>query len=319
MYTLRGIAVCFSSFFLVYAGASAAVILLRPRVCAYAQKRSPQICSNFLFSVRISPLLLTVLTTFLFAAPSFVMFEPRTVDEPIGACLPFLAFGGLAVIVAGLWNSISALRRISQTLVRWERDASALNPPAGIGKHVTLLRTTATAPPLTAAGIFRPSVWLSSAAASVLSESELGSALRHEFVHVERRDNLKKLLLRFVAFPGMAELESAWREAMELAADDGAVSNALEALDLAAAVIKLSRLAPMAATGELATSLVQSPAQSIHARVSRLLAWTGRPDSQARSHWMISLLCAAATLATLALTYSQLLRQVHAATEWLVR
>ena len=269
--------------------------------------------------MRMSPLLLAAFVTALLAAPSFVAFEPRAVDEPMGAWLPLLAFCGLAAIAAGLWNSISALHRISRTLVAWGHGASAFNPPAELAEHFAILRTTATASPLTAAGIFRASVWLSSAAESVLSESELASALRHELVHVERHDNLKKLLLRFVAFPGMAELESGWREATEFAADDGAVSNAFEALDLAAAVIKLSRLAPLTAPGELAASLVQSPAESIQARVSRLLAWSGKPDSQARSYWMTSLFCAAATLATVALTYTHLLIQVHAATEWLVR
>ena len=111
------------------------------------------------------------------------------------------------------------------------------------------MRVSGAAPPLTVAGILRPSVWLSRAAEFVLTERELQSALRHEFVHVRRRDNLRKLILRLVAFPGMAELESAWREATEMAADDGAVSSASEALDLAAAVIKLSRLAPLKPAG----------------------------------------------------------------------
>ena len=76
---------------------------------------------------------------------------------------------------------------------------------------------------------------------------------------MRRRDNLKKLLLRFVAFPGMAGLEAAWLEATEMAADDAAVSNAGEALDLAAALIKLSRLGPVEAPVDLTAALVHSP------------------------------------------------------------
>ena len=45
---------------------------------------------------------------------------------------------------------------------------------------------------------------LSGAAELVLTTNELQTALNHEIAHVRRRDNLKKLLLRFVAFPGMA-------------------------------------------------------------------------------------------------------------------
>lgn len=185
---------------------------------------------------------------------------------------------------------------------------------------VSVLWISAAAPPLTAAGILRPSVWLSRAAELVLTERELRSALRHEVVHLRRRDNLRKLILRLVAFPGMAELESAWREATEMAADDAAVSSASEALDLAAAVIKLSRLAPLSLPAELATALVHSPAESVNARVQRLIAWTEHRQSLAPRHSLGYALCAAvAVMSTLAVTYSELLVRVHAATEWLVR
>src|SRR5258708_34685891 len=127
---------------------------------------------------------------------------------------------------------------------------------------------------MTAAGIVRPRVLLSGAAESLLTASELQTALNHEIAHVHRRDNLKKLLLRFVAFPGMAGLEAAWLEVTEMAADDAAVSNAGEALDLAAALIKLSRLGPSGARADLTAALIHSPASAMNARVGRLIAWS---------------------------------------------
>ena len=141
-----------------------------------------------------------------------------------------------------------------------------------------------------------------------------------KLMHVRRRDNLRKLILRLVAFPGMAELERAWREASEMAADDAAVSSAAEALDLAAALIKLSRLTPLEPPAELTTALVHSPAESVNARVERLIAWTEQKQSPAPGYSLVYPLCtAAAVVVTLAVTYSQLLVRVHAATEWLVR
>ncbi len=319
MYALRGLAICFSTFFLVYVAISAAVVLAWPRIIVHGQKWSPRICSDILFSLRISPLALAVLATLLFAGPSFVMFEPHAAKESIGPWLPILGLGGLAVIAAGVWNAASALRRISSAASQWVSGASRLSHPAGFSGQITLLRTTAVAPPLSAAGVFRARVWLSSKAEQVLSESELHSALRHEFVHVRRRDNLRKLFLRFVTFPGMAKLEAAWLEATEMAADDGAVSNALEALDLAAAVIKLSRFTPLTSPSELVTSLVNSPAELLNARVARLLAWSERREIPLPALWRKSALWAAATFLTLAFTYSHLLLRVHAATELLVR
>jgi len=123
-----------------------------------------------------------------------------------------------------------------------------------------------------------------------------------------------------VAFPGMAGLENSWREAIEMAADDAAVSSASEALDLAAAVIKLSRLTPLQPPAELTTALVHSPAESLNARVERLIAWTERRQNAAPGYSRGYALCAAvAVVATLAVTYSYVLVQVHVATEWLVR
>lgn len=60
-------------------------------------------------------------------------------------------------------------------------------------------------------------------------------------------DNLKKLVFRFCFFPGMAKLESAWSQVAELAADDAAVSNMDDAVNLASALVKVSRLVPVEA------------------------------------------------------------------------
>jgi beta-lactamase regulating signal transducer with metallopeptidase domain len=259
--------------------------------------------------------------TLVLAVPSFLLLEPRAADEPMGAVPVVLGLCGMAVLVAGMWSAASALLRASRTIARWSNESGVIAPnPVDSRGSVPVLRVSGAAPPLTAAGILRPSVWLSRAAATVLTERELQSALRHEFVHVHRRDNLRKLILRLVAFPGMAELESAWREATEMAADDAAVSSAAEALDLAAAVIKLSRLAPLEAPAELTTALVHSPAESLNARVERLIAWTERPQDVAPGYSLRYALCAAAAVVvTFAITYSELLVRVHAATEWLVR
>jgi hypothetical protein len=118
----------------------------------------------------------------------------------------------------------------------------------------------------------------------------------------------------------MAALECAWRETTEMAADDAAVSSVSEALDLAAAVIKLSRLAWLQPPTELTTALVHSPAGSVNTRVERLIAWKELRRNPARGYSVGYALCAAAgAVATLAVTYSALLVRMHAATEWLVR
>jgi hypothetical protein len=321
MYALRGIAISFSLFFIVYGALSVAVCLGWRMVWLSIQQGSARRCADVLFALRVAPFLVAAGVTLVFAVPSFLLLEPHSAVEPMGLVPVLLGVGGIAVMLAGAWNAALAWMRASRTVARWSSEARVIgSSPLGSKDSVSVLRASAAAPPLTAAGILRPRVWLSGAAEFVLSERELLSALRHEVVHVQRRDNLRKLILRLVAFPEMAQLESAWREATEMAADDAAVSSASEALDLAAAVIKLSRLAPLEPPAELTTALVHSPAESLNARVERLLAWPDRQESPANGYSLGYTMCAtAAVLTTLTVTYGELLVRVHAATEWLVR
>jgi Zn-dependent protease with chaperone function len=171
---------------------------------------------------------------------------------------------------------------------------------------------------MTAVGIIRPRILFSRAAEFLLNANEFQSALNHEIAHLRRRDNLKKLLLRFVQFPGMRGLEHSWLEATEMAADDAAVSTSAEALDLAAALIKLCRLGSMGSFAELNMSLVHSPVSLVNERVERLIHWTGRSYPAPRhSLWYAGGLGLA--LFAAGLSYSQLLVAAHNATEWLVR
>jgi beta-lactamase regulating signal transducer with metallopeptidase domain len=121
-------------------------------------------------------------------------------------------------------------------------------------------------------GVRAPRILISKSACNLLSDGELRAAVRHETAHSRSRDNLKKVILSFLPFPGMAHLEEAWHEASELAADDRAVSSRDEALDLAGALIKLARHFPHQVMPALATGLV-SAGGLVTTRVERLVAW----------------------------------------------
>ena len=118
----------------------------------------------------------------------------------------------------------------------------------------------------------------------------------------------------------MRDLETAWLEATEIAADDAAVSTTSEALDLAAALIKLSSLPPSEPPANLSAALVHGSASVMNARIERLIAWTDdrRIPPQRFSSWH-GLAIAVATLAAFIITYGSLLARMHTATEWLVR
>jgi Zn-dependent protease with chaperone function len=315
VFAARGIAVSLSVFFLVYSSLSIAVYCLWQRAWFYLQQYPARRRADLMFALRMLPLAASAAVTLALAVPSFVLLEPHAIDEPLGGAPLVFGLCGLALLAAGVVNAARALVRTSRTIRSWIRHASvvSLNVP------VPVWRISRAVPALTAAGVLRPRVLMSGAAEFILTPKELQTALQHELAHVRRRDNLKKLLLRLVAFPGMAGLETAWLEATEMAADDSAVSSIGEALDLAAALIKLSRVSSER-PAELTAALMHSPAGLMNARVERLIAWEeGRKTQVPRYFPWYGLSAALAIVAGFAVTYGQLLVRVHTATEWLVR
>jgi Zn-dependent protease with chaperone function len=262
------------------------------------------------------PLAISLAVTFAFTVPSFMLLEPHAIREPVGAIPLVLGLCGLILVLLGILNATAAVSAASRTIATWVGDGLLVKGESS----VPVLRMSRVVPALTAAGIFRPLVLMSDAVEAVLNASELRSALRHELAHLRRRDNLKKLLLRFVVFPGMDALEVAWLQATEMAADDAAVSTASEALDLAAALIKLSRLATLPSAPDTATTLIHAPLASVNARIERLIAWNGQQKKPTLAISPLYTVCVmVTTVAAVAVTYSQALVRVHTATEWLVR
>jgi beta-lactamase regulating signal transducer with metallopeptidase domain len=316
MFAARGLAVSFSVFAMVYCALSLAVCLAWRSFWLSIQRRPIHRIADLLFALRILPLATAAIITAAFTVPSFVLLEPRAIEEPVGGIPLVLGILGAGLGVLGIVNAAMALRRASRTVSTWTIAAQ----PVVSSVPVPVLRISHVVPAMTATGIVRPKVLLSCVAEFLLTANELRTALNHEIAHVRRRDNLKKLLLRLVAFPGMSGLEASWLEATEMAADDAAVSNAGEALDLAAALIKLSRLAQVEVPVGLAAALVSRPGAVMNARVNRLIAWSdARLASPQRFSPWYGLSAAVAAVAVFTVTYGQLLVHVHTATEWLVR
>ena len=315
MFALRGIAVSFSVFMIVYCVASLAVLCSWNRVYHRVHDLPMHCVGNLFFALRMFPLALAGLITAAFAIPSFLLLEPRSIVEPMGNVPLALALLGSALAVFGLANAAVAMLKASRTVSTWSNSAEEIASSVPF----PVLRIRRSVPALTAAGILRPKILLSGSAEFLLNGNELRTALNHELAHIRRRDNLKKFLLRLVAFTGMRGLEAAWLEASEMAADDAAVSSTADALDLAAALLKLSRLKAEELSPDLTAALVHGHAAIINARVERLISWPDRPreprDFAARS--ILALMVP--IVAVFAITYGALLADVHRATEWLIR
>jgi Zn-dependent protease with chaperone function len=318
MFAARCIGVSLAVFILLYVFVSLAVSQGWKVIRRALRPRSARSSADLLFVLRVLPLALSSLVTLVFALPSFLLLEPRSTDEAIGTAPLALGFCCLIMIGIGIVRAVIAQRRASLALVKW-LDGSTLmeSQITGSGESVPIFRTGNDCPTLTVAGVCAPKVLISEAAVATLNPPELRTALRHEIAHALRYDNLKKLVFRFSVFPAMADLERAWSEQTEMAADDSAVSSLADALDLAAALIKVSRLGTIESSGELTMALLHS-STALSARVHRLVRWHKERSQQTRGRWWYAL-PAAATVVAVVVTYGSMLTRMHAVTEWLVR
>ena len=315
MFALRGIAVSLTFFVLLYGGLSALVVVSwRWLRWLHAAEQS---VADLLFLLRVLPLFASIVLTIAFVVPSFQILEPRSANEGTGTLPLALGVAALLLIALGSWRVITAQTRTARVVGRWLEGAR----PFETGSDTITLRSHRQTPPLTLVGMRKPRVLVSDSTVELLTGDELDIALKHELAHIRSRDNLKKLLFRFAPFPGMASLETAWSQAAELAADDAAVASANDAVDLAAALVKLSRLVPVQASVEpAAVCTVGFVTGTISARVARLLAWdaSGKSRQTRIPRWFAIPPVAAAVFCAF-LTYGPVLAITHEMTEWLVR
>lgn len=315
MFIARGVGISLAMFLLLYVPVSLAVSRGWELLWQVFAPQTARGSANLLFALRILPFMLASVFTLVFTLPSFLLLEPRSTDEAVGTAPLMLGLCCLAVLAAGIVQAALAQMRTSRALVNWLEGATMLDSE----NAVPVFRTVENTPSLTVAGVREPKVLVSEAAVAALTPPELRTALRHEIAHARSYDNLKKLLFRFAAFPGMAGLESAWSDQSELAADDAAVSCFRDALDLAGALIKVSRLSAPGPQAALTTGLLHS-ATALGTRVQRLVSWQKDPAAAtSRKYWRCALPFLGAALFLVVVTYGSVLNGLHAVTEWLVR
>ncbi len=312
MFLLRGFLVSVSVFVLSYTVLSAMVALTWRGVLRFTENWNASSAARRLLWLRFAPVTVSGVIVCAFAVPSFVRFEPRASNEAIGA-IPLLAIVVLgAFAVSGAWRVAGALRRTSSVVAGWMRNG---REERVVG--VPVITAFGDVPAVALTGICRSKLMISRAAASNLDEHELARAVEHEMAHMRARDNLKKLMLQAVAFPGMRRLERAWADAVELSADAEAVHSESEALELASALIKISRLRASNDLPVLASGLVDGPSSLLEVRVHRLVNWTAAKTTPAvETSWFVAASVCAGVLIS---NYAAVLRAAHAFTEVLVR
>jgi Zn-dependent protease with chaperone function len=309
IFAARGLLVSLAFFATVYCPLSL-LVALGWRGAKYIRQATAARNANLLFGLRIFPFATSAVVTVFFTFPSFWLLERRSLDEDAATFI--LALCSLIILGAGLFRVLKIQARTTRAVSLWSVQTASNSSDAG----TPALSSSHGAPAMIVVGIRKPRVMVSDTAAILLSDNELQVALRHEFGHAHAWDNLKKVLISATPFLGMAGLERAWQEEAELAADQAAVANRQEALDLAAALIKLSRSSQQWPKPLSATGLINS-SSSINGRVRRLLEWR-MPERRLQHTGPWTLLILFSMIGGFASNYGAALVLTHRLTELLV-
>jgi hypothetical protein len=301
MYWLRFAMVCASAFILLYALFS----LLLSLAWSLIQRHRLIQSADALFTLRILPAASAVIVLALAVAPSFWELEPAAADEWIG---------GWAVLLSVAWFAWAAVQ--GAHLIRAWRQTAGIFKRAVSRKlddaPVAVYEIEDARANLFIAGIVKPRLLISRGALELLDADELRAAIRHELAHTNAGDNLKQIIVRLCSFPLLASLDSEWLRAVEIAADDRSVNDALMAADLASALIKVGTSS--AALAPLGMSLIPTMETPISDRVRRLLNWE---SSQRRPLLHLAAGVLVVQTAAVAASLPWLIPQMHRFTELL--
>jgi Zn-dependent protease with chaperone function len=322
-YTFRLVCLSLAAFFLVHLAVGMLVLAISPAAVRLVERIPARSAARWLLTLRLLPLASSLLAVAAFCIPSYLWLEPEaTAEETSLVCLA-LALLGFSVWAFSIARGVRAAVRSLRYIDRCQR-AGFGTRLKGDPSPVWVMEGATGA--LMLAGILRPRIFISRKVMTALSRDQLAVAVRHESAHRVSRDNLKRLLIVLSPgilpfFRGFDSLDTHWSRLTEWAADDHAVDgDSGRSLSLAAALVRVARLAPGPNHPPLITSLLDER-RNLAARVDRLL----RPASAINPpERRIPIVPAGATLVTTVLLVAVLLhpatfQNVHRLLELLIQ
>lgn len=228
-----------------------------------------------IFALRVFPSVVSVICVAALLLPAYIVHEPRQGIETVSYKLGFLAVISAVGLSLAIWRGAAAWVVTRRLINNWLRhseriELEQIKIPAYRLKH--------SFPVIAVVGTFRPRLFIADQLFDALRTEELKAAVAHEDGHLAAFDNLKRALLRacrdaLTIVPCGRLLDRAWAEESESAADEYAArGGGRVALDLAAALVKIARLAPHGARPMIPAGalLIGENAGGIADRVKRL-------------------------------------------------
>lgn len=248
MYFLLAISLCFAALLVFNWVATAAMLgawrVIEPRTKNWSANRRVKL----IFALRVLPTIGAFLFVSAFLLPAYFLFEPYNTKEVVTykLALPALisAFGALLAfsrVGVKLWRT---RRLVADWLSSAERVSVA-------DTETPLFCIEYEFPLIAVVGVLRPKMFIARSVFNSLSEDEFRAAIAHEHGHLVMRDNLKRVVLGvcrdLLVVPINRQFDRLWSETAEAAADEYAVKNGDQktALNLAAAIVKIARIAPL--------------------------------------------------------------------------
>lgn len=280
MYELLGISLALAALLTFNAAASLVTSAVWRLLHARATRWSARAQAQALFALRVFPGLVAVVCVVTLLLPAYLAHEPRHKAEEVSWKLGALALLSAAGLLLAVWRGIAAWNATRTLVNNWLRNS----------ERITLAQTSVPAfrlkhpfPVIAVVGWFRPRLFIAEHLFDSLSPKELSAAIAHECGHLAARDNLKRIVLRIcrdvlTIVPCGRLLDREWVAASEVAADDFAARNGSDvALDLASALVKITRLIPEGQRPAMpaSVSLLGEDIGSIRHRVRRLASRSG--------------------------------------------
>ena len=328
MYALLCICLTLSALLAVNALASALAGVVWRALAARVRGWGAGARARLLFALRVSPPAAAAALAFALIVPSYLLYEPHDSGEEVGVKLLVIACVSAAGVLLAAWRVARTWVATRRLALDWMRRAEPFEVK---GARVPAFRIRHSFPVIAVIGVRRPRLFVASQVFDALTPEELAAALAHERGHVEGRDNLKRALLQagedaLLHAPLGRSLRREWQRESEMAADEyAAAAGAKAALDLASAIVKISKLIPPGARPTLPAGahLLGGAEDGAARRVRNLLRLASAPEgrlaaARARSPLRLALCVCLCAAGALLFTRPEILRATHAAIEHVV-
>ncbi len=330
MFILLGVSVSLAALLTFNSLASLGTATLWRIAHRFTRHWSAPASARVLYLLRVLPATLGIACVLFLLAPAYLELEPRTTAERVSLKLAIIAFASAMGMALAIIRAVAAWRATARLTADWLAHGEPISVPQ---VAIPAYRIEHQFPVIAIVGVLRPRLFLGSQIFESLTPAELSAAVEHEAGHLVAHDNLKRGLLRAcrdatLILPCGRALDRAWAEASESASDEYAARKGRSvALDLASALVKISRMIPAGAKPAMpagAFLIGGEESSGVRTRVRRLIQLASSEGGTAVYEPLVNKLaiwiCFASVFSILAIIQSnpQVLAAVHSLIERVV-